>query len=240
LKAFLCGVAAVLLLAPGLRAQASAVPPLLRIVDSNLQVGLPIHFCSVPTTVVGLAKRFNLVAGIEFTPGECSAKWAKQRPAGEEVNLLGLTVEEALDKLVEIDRRYRWVESDGVIVIRPVDAWGDPKNFLNQISPAFVIDDKNLGGALDAIASNLDDQPHRGSDALATRTAQGSRTFSVHLRATSVVGVLNAIVKEHGAMWWEVHDHARVATGQESRMVWLYTHDGSGLGVTTKRYPPSQ
>jgi len=33
---------------------------------------------------------------------------------------------EAFDRLVSLDPRYRWVESEGVVIFRPLNAWTDP------------------------------------------------------------------------------------------------------------------
>ena len=61
-----------------------------------------------------------------------------------------MTVGDALKKLSALDPRYRWIESDGVIVVRPIAAWSDPKNVLNYQTESFVLKDATLGDALNA------------------------------------------------------------------------------------------
>jgi hypothetical protein len=235
MRFLLPGVLLGLFVTAPVHAQDARVPPLQRVIDANFRVSLPVHFCAAPSTVLGLAKYFEFPAGAEFIPGACH--WEREGPGKDHVFLQGMTVEEALNKLVELDGRYRWVESEGVIVMRPLDAWADPKNFLNQVTTGFDLEDKNLGGALDAIVSGLVEKPRTGGDALSNRTELGARTFTVHLGATSVIGALNSVVREHGKMWWEVHDRDEVHEGGLDRMMWLYTPDGSGAGQSTKRYP---
>ena len=53
-------------------------------------------------------------------------------PSSEGTGLIGLTVGEAVDALVSADPRYSWREQDGLILIRPVEAWADPAHFLHQ------------------------------------------------------------------------------------------------------------
>jgi hypothetical protein len=43
-----------------------------------------------------------------------------------------LTLGRALNALVAGDPRYAWREQDGMLIIRPVEAWRDATNFLNE------------------------------------------------------------------------------------------------------------
>jgi hypothetical protein len=62
---------------------------------------------------------------------ECS-ETAVRPSVAQRQDLIGLSVREALDALVRVDRRYSWRTVDQVIVLRPSEAWTDPKNVLNQ------------------------------------------------------------------------------------------------------------
>ena len=94
------------------------------------------------------------------------------------VSLAGLTVAEALEELTALDPRYRWIDSDGVIVVRPLEAWADPKNVLNFDSASFTLEDANLDVALSAVASALQDHPReaRGEGIRTTRATGCSRS----------------------------------------------------------------
>src|SRR4051812_48336804 len=98
----------VALLAMPVAAQERPLPQLDRVIDRQFQVFLPIHACSVPGHVTGLAKVYELIAGAEFLPGDCPSLW-RQESQKESVDLIGMTIREALNKLIALDPRYRWV-----------------------------------------------------------------------------------------------------------------------------------
>lgn len=215
-------------------AQDAAVPPLERLIDTDYSLRLPVHECTVPGAVVGLARRFRFRAGVEYLPVDCQPYWQNAARRKESVNLRGLTIREALGKLSALDRRYRWAESDGLIVMRPVEAWADPNNLLNYTAGSFELNDVNFGGALDAVVSALTGEQHSTAASLAERTEQGARRFSVRAGATSVAAALDAIVRQHGNAWWEV----RLGVFQQKLlvpMIWVHTHDGSGMGKSAVR-----
>jgi hypothetical protein len=222
-----------------IRAQPETVPTLQQLIDRQLDVPLPVHTCTVPDVVSALARRGYIVAGIESLPGDCLAARQETPRSRETIPLIGLTVADVLAKLVELDGRYRWIDLDGVIVVRPLSAWGDRDHWLHSIASSFDVDQQHIGTALFQIVRGITGED-RPIPTTGMQTELGQRKISLHLRGVSVLEVLNAIVREHGAAWWEARDHARVAERQEDRMLWIYTPDHSGLGVTTKRYPLPQ
>jgi hypothetical protein len=214
------------------------IPPLERLVDLSYEIRLPAHECTVPSAVLGLASRYRFVAGAEYLMVDCQRRWAEARRDGGSINLQGLSVGEALTKLAEIDPRYRLVERDGLVVIRPLEAWADPRHVLNFSTESFVLEDVNIGGALDAVVEALTGRPRADSalERSAERTEQGSRRFSVKTGATSVGEALNAIVRAHGDAWWQFGG----PPGQPDLppVVWIYTFDGTGLGLSTRKRTP--
>lgn len=76
-------------------------------------------------------------------------------------NLQGLTVREALDEFVAGDRRYHWGELDGVIVVRPVRAWNDKRNRLNQDFPALSLVDADLRDVLTTVVNAAHGDPRQ-------------------------------------------------------------------------------
>ena len=223
-----------ILLGSAVAAAQDTASPLERLIDTDYSLRLPVHECTVPGTVAGLARRFHFNAGVEYLPVDCQLHWRQTASNGESVNLRGLTIREALGKLSALDPRYRWAESDGLIVMRPLEAWADPKNLLNYTAGSFELTDVNFGGALDAVVSALTGEQHSTAASLAERTEQGARRFSVRAGATSAAAALDAIVRQHGNAWWEV----RLGVVQQKQlvpMIWLHTHDDSGMGKSAVR-----
>jgi hypothetical protein len=231
MRTLLVGAAFILLSYGPARAQDRTIPPLQRIVDWHVELTLPVDECSVPIAVRTLTQRLHFLAGIEFLPGGCRASQAP-KPTST-ITLHGLSLSDALDKLVAIDSRYRWVDSDGVIVVRPLAAWADPKNVLNFESASFTLEDANLYVALSAVVSALQDKP-RESLGEGIPTSQGSRLFSVTTGPTSVGGALDAIVRAHGDGWWELQDFT---AGPGMRLLYLQTFDGSFLRSLIRSVP---
>jgi hypothetical protein len=215
-------------------AQNSSVPPLQRIVGVAFRVGPRVDICTVPTAVWAIGKIAGVPTGSEYLPGECGA----DRPAHfvEQVNLLGRTVEEALNVLVQLDARYRWIESKGVIVVRPLTAWADRNHILNRISDGFVLEDQHLGGALDAVFIGLSGRAGSTLAERSMRTEQGARRFSLNLGAASVADALDAIVREHGALRWQAK-YSQAPPSLETMTIWLNTFDDDGFGRSTKPRP---
>lgn len=221
---------ALLLLAVATAATVSAQPPTERVIqDQRLRYDLPLHPCLSPAAI---AHRIALTArvpmGIEELPRSCQPDAAPGETTGEIV-LAGLSVGEALDRLVTLDPRFVWGESDGVILIRPLAAWVDADHFLHRAVPAFSVAERPLHAALGAFVNALG-PPRVSPDTLPTvSTPDGTRPFSVELGATSVIESLDAIVREHGATFWKV-TYCRPPARREHATVFLYTFDGGGIG----------
>ena len=215
-------------------AQNSSIPPLERLVDTSYRISIPAHECTVPSAVLGLARRYRFIAGVEFLPVDCQPLWTGARRDGETINLQSLSVGQALKKLTSIDPRYRWMERDGVIVVRPLEAWADPNNMLNFTTESFVLNDVNVGSAIATVVAALTAQGRSFEvlEASAERTEEGRRRFSVKTGPTSVGEALSAIVRAHGAAWWEF----QLGSTQQNPLpvVRIHTFDGTGLGVTVR------
>jgi hypothetical protein len=220
------------LLTLGLAVPAAAqdgVPPLERLIDFRTRVPVAVTDCTVPSMTEYLARRFEQAAGVEFMLSDCAKLGGGGRRAGgETVDLYGLTLQDALTKLLALDPRYRMVESDGVIVVRPVQAWADPKNVLNFGSGSFALEDATLGIALDALLSAMTGEPASPDDRYAIPTEDGARRFNVKTGAISAVGALEAIVRAHGRSTWTVR-HSDIG-----RMISFHTFDGSSVGSSRR------
>jgi hypothetical protein len=199
-----------------------AVDTLQRIVDNDFELLLPLNTCSVPAMVGKIVKRHEVPAGIEYLPERCPPT-TPRGASTKSVALGGMTVAAALDKMTALDPRFRWVESSGLALVRPVSAWGDDKNVLNFTSTAFEVKSVNLDEAMSAVVSALQPRP-REALGDGVRTNQGSKPFSVKTGPTSVGGALDAIIRAHGEGWWEVQ-HFNGGPGM--RMLGFHTFDGS-------------
>jgi hypothetical protein len=166
------------------------------------------------------------VVGVPLTPsslqrGLAEVAWAARIPIGYEapedelwepappsrtMNVAGQTVEQVLNAIVALQPRYGWSEDDGVIHLRPKTAVADPNNVLNRRVEMFVLNETTLQLALREVHFSL--RPELRQEGITGSeggpTALGLRRFTVSVGQTTVRGVLDAIVKAHGASSWSV------------------------------------
>lgn len=198
-----------------------------RIIEEDLRLRSPLVPCAVPAYAALVVRSAKVPAGIEAVPERCDVGSKTPANPANDVFLQGVSVRQAFDKLIQLDSRYTWTEADGVPVIRPVLASHDRSHFLHQTIALNLVDER-LSGALRAIQAALSPFLPRGGDQFGFRTPEGDRRFSVSLNATSVLEALNASVRAHGSMWWEVR-YCQPAARYEYASIGLNTFDGSGL-----------
>ncbi len=224
------GLALVLFIVVTPLAAQEVTPALARVINRELTVQFPLHACAVASIVRFIARDVNIPAGIEYLPEECG--WDRPHtydPAIQPVLLRTQTVEQAMNQLVTADPRYRWAMSDGVLVMRPVTAWADREHFLNQSAGLFGFDEQNMHGALDYLKLAFGQRSHAGA-LIPGRTAQGDQKFTVKPQTTSLIGALDAVVRAHGAMQWEI-SYCRPEVRVVNAKLWLWTTDDSGIGA---------
>jgi hypothetical protein len=95
--------------------------------------------------------------------------------------------------------------------------------------PSFTVVDGRMSGALHIIQTALGSFPLPEADQYGFSTPEGNQRFSVSLDATSILEALNASVRAHGSMWWEVR-YCQPAARYEYASIFFYTFDGSGFG----------
>jgi hypothetical protein len=226
---FIGAVMAGLAVAAPLYAQNTTIAPLERLIENDFRVALTATDCTVPSAAFALARHYRLAVGVEYPRSACARLGSEPaRAENDLVNLRGLTVGDALKKLTTLDPRYRWMESDGVIIVRPVEAWSDPRNMLNYQTESFVLKDATLGEALNAVVTAITgtgrDHPFSES------TEQGARRFDVTIRGRSAAEALDAIVRAHGASQWVIREGEPHRDGRVFRTIFLHTFDGMGIG----------
>lgn len=214
-------------------AQTGTVPPLQRIIDKPYRVLAKATACGgSPTSPWLIGAKTGVLTGVERLPGQCEPDADGNR---ETVDLQGMTLQAALDKLVEIDPRYSWQMRDGVIVMRPVEAWSNPNNPLNQVIEGFTMQDRNYRGALDLFRVALFREPPSTKPDYEGRGQQVRRKFSMTAPSGPAVDALDSISRSHGGLTWYVSYKTAVASVDEM-VVQLYTFDDEG--TLTQRHTP--
>ena len=216
-----------------LKAQPAVTPPLQRVVEFPYPVRV-VDYCSVPSIAIALAQKLKVPAGAEFLPGQC---YPSGRPAelNVELDLLGQTFEHVLNRLVEADPRYRWLESDGVILIRPLASWSDSTNFLNHSIERFTLNDAHMGGALAVVVAFLRGQYSEEMALTPMRSEEGNQRITLQVGPTSIAGALSSIVAAHGNLVWEARGHSKTTLGEQDGSIYFLTSGlRDGIAATTK------
>jgi hypothetical protein len=197
--------------------------------EPNIDIFVPAPRCSVPAVAARVLQSVGIPAGIEYAAESCGDTPSLAADA-ERVTLTGLSVREALSRLVSIDPRYHWNETNGIIALRPLKAWNDRAHFLHRIAPSLRIDAENLAVALHVIQAALGAPSIAKPEQFGRQTPQGTVPIAVHLgTAASAYEALNAVVRAHGSMRWRV-TYCGEQARHEFATMWMETYDGSGLG----------
>jgi hypothetical protein len=192
---------------------------------SVLDVALPsvripsiLQPCDVHGIVQKLGRLTKLPVGFEGGP-ECIGKsdaalatggWlVDQRvsTSSEIIDLAGLTLRQALDRVVALAPDYRWKEMNGVAVVRPVTAWDDPTNGLNQHIEPFSVVDERLVPALSIMLGRSGSGDIQGK----INAVSASLTFP----GGTLLDGLNALMESHHAGGWDVVTVAEPPAGYE-------------------------
>jgi hypothetical protein len=154
-----------------------------------------------------IASAAHIPMGVERLPEDCpvSSRSPWSDPAHDKVFLTGKRVGDALNALVTADPRYAWVESNGVIVIRPVTAWANRQHFLHRTITSFSVVEQDAGFALQLWrqAVREDNRYFVGTGRL--NTEEGLRPFTVTIApGSSAISALGQLARAHGRLVWEV------------------------------------
>jgi hypothetical protein len=125
----------------------------------------------------------HVPSGIESIPG-CQHMPVPPRPAlppPPDIDLFGMTPGDAIERLMQIDPRFRVLNEDGVFVVRPAAAWDDRRHFMHQPLDVLRFRDNNYIGALNAFEMIALRPPWRANPdawrAAPEKTSDGSRLF---------------------------------------------------------------
>src|SRR5262245_14184021 len=111
-------------------------------ISGDVRLTLPVGTCTLPGLVRLIAEDLKMPAGIEALPGPCVGP----RRVRERVSLSGMTLAGAMDRAISEDPRYWWTLTDGVLVVRPLEAWGEREHFLHRTLTSFQVENRNLDG----------------------------------------------------------------------------------------------
>ena len=210
------------------RAQPQSEPIAQRIIGRNIIVNLPLGPCDVPNLVLFVAKDVGAPAGGEFLP-VCGYGYKDRPPITERIPLLAMRVGEAIELLTKVDPRYHIMESDGVMVVRPLQAWINHKHFLNRTIDKLEMTDENIGGALEEVLAPF---WNRGRSRTLATLMSGFGKLTLSVGPVSAVEALDAIVRTHGAARWEIrYCDAVPEVAADLARVFLYTYDDRGIGA---------
>ena len=193
--------ALVLLAAAGVAAQSNAAT------ESDLadHVIEPDAFCRIPrerpsvaAELFELFRMTELPLGFEALPQPVPDRRA---PSADYVDCAGMTVGQILDLVVALaGGQYGWLETRGVLVVRPLMAWNDKAHYLDEVRGNFTVDDNNVEQAVELIHRFLDpDRPH---GPLTQGTSDTRLTFTVP--GASVLDALNAVVTAYEPGFWSM------------------------------------
>jgi hypothetical protein len=135
----------------------------------------------------------------------------------------------ALEAIGSLDPRFEWRDMNGVIVFRPVEAWADPYDPLFRLIPSVRLDDVPGSEAVGLVRSMLR-APEPATDK--SSDFSDSRHFSIDLPQSTMLDLLNAVVRSHGELTWDLSDVDRSRLSPEGYQHTMTFHNfhGTGLG----------
>jgi len=172
------------------------------------------------------AWRISALAGVPMIFEASALDYRDPTIAAKRLDLVGLTVREALDFLVAHDPRYRWEEREGMVIIRPAGSLTDPADALNQRIAGV------RGARLrleDLLARVTEAVPFSGAAAV-PRAAIDSQAFALDTPGGTVLDLLAAAARAHGGVMWSASDGAR-GPDQSGFSIGFRTFAGAGAVV---------
>jgi hypothetical protein len=198
-----------------------------QIVEGDIRLALPADDCSVAATATRLLVAANQPGGVEYVPGACQSSVRRSTPPPDFVSFQGMSIDDALDRLVSLGPTYERREENGVIVVRPVVAWRNTAHFLRRVVGTFELDQATIATALTGLQTALGPWTFGGTPS-PQATAGSTLPFSVSLLMPSVLDALNAVVRAHGGLVWEV-SYCGPHVQYELATIWLTTYEGVGV-----------
>jgi hypothetical protein len=149
-----------------------------------------------------IARTADIPLGFENAPGCGFGRRTIVRDDQRSV-LAASTPREAFDEVAALNPDFRWQEIDGMIIVRPADAWHDTANLLNL--PARPFQMMNVD-ADDALYRVLEAATPRVTYVQSRKQAlsPSATPVSVDFSGGSLLRALNAVVRAKGDAEWRV------------------------------------
>jgi hypothetical protein len=133
---------------------------------------------------------------------------------------------EVLDAIVAADARYEWREDDGVIVVRPVDAWNDPASLLHAPVDAVSLHDLAATDVFGVLTRMV------GGTVPPGQGLGDTKRFSVAIPGNStLLHALDAIVRAHGTLTWAMEPSMTRDASFPTTLSLLIGSTGVGFGI---------
>jgi hypothetical protein len=185
----------------------------------------------------------GVLYGLEAAPPSAEPLVDFGRPPDRAIALDGFTVGEALDTIVREDPRYEWEEVEGRILVRAAAA--RTVGVLDARVPRFAVEDATYADALGALVrAILPDEPQprttragatlEAEPAVEREPAAEARRVTLNLQNVTVLEILEALARAHGALSWRVSYDA-FGMGPEHASIALSTV-GTSVAVLSRRW----
>ena len=136
------------------------------------------------------------------------------------------TLRDVLDAMVAADRRYEWREDDGVIVVRPVDAWNDQRSSLNAPVDGVTLEDVTATNLLAVLSRMV------GVRTVPDMGLGDTTRFSLEIpKGTTLLSALNAMGRAHGILSWAVQPSSTGDGAFPTTLSLFVGSTGLGFGV---------
>jgi len=93
---------------------------------------------------------------------------------------------------------------DGVIVVRPADAWNDPQNVLNFPTAAFEATDQRLDDVVHTLLQAVTPKAFAPHEDLADPDRPINRRVTVMFRGGTMLDGVNAVARTRTGVYWQL------------------------------------
>ena len=192
---------------------ASPPPPMPTPAGGRVMVNLPLSAPGLMMAMSRLSTALSVPAGVEVLSGLSSVSDASVSPSAQAYDLTGLSMSQALAKLVEWMPNYAWTFDNGVYHVRP-----RAESLINRALDINV--DRFSGkyadvrGAVNAIRDLIDARLPRAAPpptvigslvaSLGSSSSDLAKPIALDLTNVTVRQILDALVTQHGRLSWIV------------------------------------
>jgi len=179
-----------------------------RLLGAGAEIRLPASTDALAESLASIARTSGVLIGFE-TKLDVGSRARKTRFGS---SLRGKKVSEALDELMAIHKDYEWRSFNGVIHVRPQAAFAQADHFLNQvIAPLELTDALPLHATFEVHRVFVPDcvvnhpiYTDQRDAFLATEHAAMRQPVTLSFSGGTVLDLLDAVIKAHGALYWNV------------------------------------